>query len=208
MRIALLDDYQDVARSSADWDSLPGCEVVAFHDHLEDEVALAERLRGFDVVVGVRQRVVFTRSLLERIPHVRLLMSGGGGGANLDLQAATDLGITVCMLRGVNTATAEHAWALLLALARQVPQEEPGVVEQVRGGCDPIGGLRPAGGLAKRCALPRKQSDGRARRGAGSPVEIRPGTSRWDATSAKAHSRRMASGPRAPKTEIARARKP
>ena len=130
MRIALLDDYQDVARSSADWSSLPaGTEVVAFHDHLEDEAALAERLRDFEVVVGVRGRLAFTRSLLERLPNLKLLMSGGGQSPQLDLAAANDLGVTVCTLRGVNSATAELSWALLLALARQIPQSDRDVRE-------------------------------------------------------------------------------
>ncbi|RLT40824.1 MAG: D-2-hydroxyacid dehydrogenase family protein, partial [Chloroflexi bacterium] len=79
MRIALINDYQDVARTAADWASLPaGTEVVAFHDHVEDEDTLVERLRDFDVVVGVRQRVQFRRSLLEQLPNLKLLMNGGG----------------------------------------------------------------------------------------------------------------------------------
>ena len=125
MRVALLDDYQDVALSAADWSSLPDdTEVIAFHDHLADEDALVERLRDFHVVVGVRGRLAFTRTLIERLPNLKLLMSGGGDSPTLDLAAATEHGVTVCRLRGVNTATAEHAWALLLALARQIPQED------------------------------------------------------------------------------------
>ena len=123
MRIALIEDYQDAARSSADWGSLPaGTEVVAFHDHMEDEDALVERLRDFDVVVGVRQRTWFTRSLLQRLPNLKLLMNGGG--AAIDMVAAAEQGVTICTLGGTNTATAEQTWALMLALARNVVQED------------------------------------------------------------------------------------
>ena len=123
MRIALIEDYQDAARSSADWGSLPAdTEIVAFHDHVEDEDALVERLADFDVVVGVRQRTQFTRTLFARLPKLKLLMNGGG--AAIDMPAATEHGVTVCTLGGTNTATAEHAWALLLSLARQIPQED------------------------------------------------------------------------------------
>ncbi len=123
MRIALIEDYQDEARSSADWGSLPaGTEVIAFHDHMEDEDALVERLRDFDVVVGVRQRTWFTRSLLQRLPNLKLLMNGGG--AAIDMVAAAEQGVTICTLGGTNTATAEQTWALTLALARNVVQED------------------------------------------------------------------------------------
>src|SRR5207237_3977463 len=67
VRVAVLDDYQGVARDMADWGSLPdGAQVSYFHDHLTDEDELVSRLRGFEVVVAMRERTPFPRSLLAR----------------------------------------------------------------------------------------------------------------------------------------------
>ena len=74
MKVAVLDDYQNVAESLADWSQLPsGAEVTFFSDHLTSEDVLTERLAGFDVVMGMRERTPFPRSLLERLPNLRLL---------------------------------------------------------------------------------------------------------------------------------------
>ena len=70
VKVALLDDYQDVARSMADWSRLPaGSEVRAFQDHLAEEDALVQRLRDFDIIVAMRERTPFPRSLVQRLPN-------------------------------------------------------------------------------------------------------------------------------------------
>ena len=69
-RVAILDDYQGVARRMADWASLPaGTEVVVFTDHLSETGAVAARLADFDAVVAMRERTPFPRALLERLPR-------------------------------------------------------------------------------------------------------------------------------------------
>ena len=76
MRIAVLDDYQGVAESLADWASLaPEGQVEFFHDHVADEVELARRLQPFAVVMVMRERTPFPRSLLEALPNLRLLVT-------------------------------------------------------------------------------------------------------------------------------------
>ena len=78
MKVAVLDDYQDVALQMADWSALPdGWEPVVFRDHLADEDALVERLQGFDAVIGMRERTAFPRSALTRLPNLRLLITTG-----------------------------------------------------------------------------------------------------------------------------------
>lgn len=130
MRVAILDDYQDVALASADWAALPaGTEVVAFRDHLTDEAAIAERLRGFECVVAMRERTPFPRTLLQRLPNLRLLVTTGGRNASFDMNAASEQGIVVCGTGGVGTPTAELTWGLLLGLARQIPAEDRAVRE-------------------------------------------------------------------------------
>jgi phosphoglycerate dehydrogenase-like enzyme len=124
-RVAILDDYQGVARALADWDSLPaGTEVVVFRDHLADPAAVAARLAGFDVVVAMRERTPFPRALLERLPRLRLLVTTGMRNAALDLPAAAERGIVVCGTAGLPYPTAELTWGLILALARHIPRED------------------------------------------------------------------------------------
>ena len=108
MRVAMLDDYQGVALTLADWASLPpGIEVDAFGDHLTDETAIAERLRGFDIVVAMRERTPFPASLLGRLPNLRLLVTTGAWNASIDVAAATERRIVVCGTRGLGWPTAE-----------------------------------------------------------------------------------------------------
>jgi phosphoglycerate dehydrogenase-like enzyme len=125
LRVALLDDYQGVARASADWDTLPaGTVIEVFRDHLIDEAALAERLAPFDVVMALRERTPFPRSLLERLPNLKLIATAGMRNAAIDVAAATELGILICGTGGGSRSTMEITWALILALLRHVPRED------------------------------------------------------------------------------------
>jgi len=124
-RVALLDDYQGVALRMADWKSLPaGTDVVAFPDHLADESALAARLADFDIVMAMRERTPFTRSLLERLPKLRLLITAGMRNASIDMKAAAERGVLVCGTSGLPYPTAELAWGLILGLMRRIPAED------------------------------------------------------------------------------------
>jgi phosphoglycerate dehydrogenase-like enzyme len=125
VRVAVLDDYQHVAQGTADWESLPGgTEVSFFHDHLAGEDELVDRLSAFEIVVAMRERTPFGRSLLARLPGLRLLVTTGMRNAAIDLEAATELGVTVAGTGGVGTHTAELTWALILSLLRHVPSED------------------------------------------------------------------------------------
>src|SRR3712207_5917616 len=126
-RIAVLDDYQSVAADFSDWSQVPDAEVVEFHDHLADEDAVAQRLQDFDVVVAMRERTDFRRSLLERLPKLRLLVTTGRRNKSIDVEAATERGITVSGTGILPTGTAELTWGLILALARHIPQEDASV---------------------------------------------------------------------------------
>jgi phosphoglycerate dehydrogenase-like enzyme len=127
-RIAVLDDYQSVTARFADWSKVPEpVDVVEFHDHLDDEDALVERLLPFDVVVAMRERTPFPRERLERLPNLRLLVTTGRRNASIDTGAATELGITVAGTEAHPTGPVELTWALILAVARHVPQEDASV---------------------------------------------------------------------------------
>ena len=125
MKVAVLDDYQDVALKMADWSALPdGWEPVVFRDHLADEDQLVERLQGFDAVIGMRERTPFPRSVLARLPDLRLLITTGARNASYDVAAATELGIVVCGTGGAGEGPTELTWGLILGLLRQIPQED------------------------------------------------------------------------------------
>jgi phosphoglycerate dehydrogenase-like enzyme len=125
MRIAVLDDYQGVAREMADWVSLGAeCEVEFFRNHLADLDSLVQRLKDFEVVVAMRERTPFPRALLEKLPRLRLLVTTGMRNASIDLAAARERGVVVCGTPGSSGTTGELTWGLLLALFRQIPRED------------------------------------------------------------------------------------
>jgi phosphoglycerate dehydrogenase-like enzyme len=122
MRIAVLDDYQDVARGLADWAGAGA--ATFFNEHEFQEQALARQLAGFEVIVAMRERTPFPRTLLEKLPALRLLVTTGMRNRSIDLEAAKGLGVTVCGTPGLNTTTCELTWGLIFALARQIPRED------------------------------------------------------------------------------------
>ncbi|HLF76321.1 MAG TPA: D-2-hydroxyacid dehydrogenase family protein [Dehalococcoidia bacterium] len=128
-RIAVLDDYQGVALSSTDWSRLPAdARVEVFRNHLFDQDALAQRLAPFEVICAMRERTPFPGSLLRRLPNLKLLLTTGARNASFDMPAIRELGITVCgTMGGPRGTTSELTWALILALAKKVPQEDADV---------------------------------------------------------------------------------
>jgi phosphoglycerate dehydrogenase-like enzyme len=121
---AVLDDYQDVARTIADWRPLEGTvRVQVFNEHFFDRTALAQVLSEFEIVVIMRERTPFDAWLFERLPKLQLLVTTGLRNASIDLEAAAAKGVTVCGTGGSVGSTAELAWGLILALMRNIPQE-------------------------------------------------------------------------------------
>ena len=125
MRLAILDDYQRAALAMADWDSLrPAMEIQSFHDILVSDDAVAERLRDFEIIVAMRERTAFRRSLLERLPKLKLLVTTGMVNASIDLKAAAERGIVVCGTSALRHPTAELTLGLILVLARSITRED------------------------------------------------------------------------------------
>jgi phosphoglycerate dehydrogenase-like enzyme len=122
MKLAILDDYQNAALSSADWSVLPGdIEITVFDDHEPDEDALAARLRPFDILCVMRERTGFPSSLIRRLPNLQLLVTSGHRNAAIDVQAAAEAGVTVCGTAGEIAGTTEMIWALIMAVMRDLP---------------------------------------------------------------------------------------
>jgi phosphoglycerate dehydrogenase-like enzyme len=123
-RIAVLDDYQNVALSFADWSLVDGrATVTVFNDHLADADAVVERLRPFDIVCVMRERTPMTRSVIERLPKLRLIASTAPRNASIDLKAAEERGIQVVHTGYTSAPTIELTWALILGSARNLVAE-------------------------------------------------------------------------------------
>jgi phosphoglycerate dehydrogenase-like enzyme len=125
MKLALLDDYHRVALRMAGWEQLAGrVDIVSFETPMPDANDLVRQLGAFDAILAMRERTQFPRSVLERLPKLRLLITTGMWNAAIDIAAATELGIQVCGTRDVGHLTAELTLGLILALARQTSHEE------------------------------------------------------------------------------------
>ncbi|WP_233828897.1 D-2-hydroxyacid dehydrogenase family protein [Paraburkholderia sp. ZP32-5] len=123
-KIAILDDYQNTALKFGDWASLrKDAEITVIRDHIADEDALVERLLPFDILCVMRERTWFPRSVLARLTNLKLLASTGPWNAAIDIEAADELGITVCGTASSLTAASELTWALILAALRDIPRE-------------------------------------------------------------------------------------
>jgi len=124
MKIAVLDDYQNVALNMADWSGLHDrAAITVFHDHIDDPQQLVERLAPFDVVCVMRERTPLSRVVIESLPNLKLIASTGTGNASIDEDAAAERGIEIRHTGYSSTPTIEFTWALILAMARNIPLE-------------------------------------------------------------------------------------
>ena len=114
-----------MALSLADWERLrPTHEVVAFNDHLDNDDALVQRLADFDIVMVMRERTPLTARVLQRLPKLKLIVTGGMRNASIDMQAARERGIVVSGTGGLPYPTAELTIGLMIAWSRSIPQED------------------------------------------------------------------------------------
>jgi phosphoglycerate dehydrogenase-like enzyme len=126
--VTILDDYQDVARSCADWSAvLERYTVEVITEPIGDVDVLVEQLAGSEVVVAMRERTPFPDSVLRRLPGLRLLVTTGMKNAAIDLEAARARGVTVCGTGGTGNAVPELTFGLIIALSRNFVQEDAAV---------------------------------------------------------------------------------
>jgi phosphoglycerate dehydrogenase-like enzyme len=124
VNVAVLDDYQGVALTLADWSKVTArARVTVFNDHLDDPEALIERLAPFDVVCVMRERTPLRRDIIERLPKLKLIASTAIRNASIDADAAAERGITIVHTSYMSSPTVELTWALILAGARHIVSE-------------------------------------------------------------------------------------
>jgi len=125
MKISILDDYFDTLRTLACFRKLAGHEVTVWNDHVHDTDALAARLKDTECLVLIRERTRIQADLLERLPKLKLI-SQRSVYPHIDVEACTRRGVVVSSSQHAGTpsyAAAELTWALILAAARQLPQQ-------------------------------------------------------------------------------------
>ena len=140
MRVAILDDYQQVSMASADWSAVRSLgQIDVFAEHITRTEALVSALEPYDVIVAMRERTPFDADRLSQLPRLRLLVTTGMGNAAIDIAAAADRGVTVCGTGGTGSATAELTWGLILALLRHIPEEDQRLKQAGRAGGAALG---------------------------------------------------------------------
>jgi phosphoglycerate dehydrogenase-like enzyme len=124
MRLSILDDYQGVALDMADWSPLEGrVEIVVERRPFADEGEAARVLANSEIVAAMRERTPFPRSLVERLPNLKLLNTTGMRNASFDLAALRDRGVVVCGTQGGGLDTAELAWGLIIGASRRIAED-------------------------------------------------------------------------------------
>jgi len=128
IEIAILDDYQKVSEGFADWSILGDrADITVFDNHETNEPALITRLLPFEIICVMRERTPMTRQILSKLSNLRLIISTGSRNASINLHSAADFGITVKNTGYVTCGAPELTWALLMAMARQIPKENMNV---------------------------------------------------------------------------------
>src|ERR1700741_4125936 len=128
LKVAILDDYQNVALDIADWTPVAQrADITVFSDHITDPDVLVDRLAGFDIVFVMRERKPLPRAIIERLPRLKMIASTGPFNASIDMAAAADHGIHVGTTGGTIASTVELTWALILAASRNLVVENTAV---------------------------------------------------------------------------------
>jgi phosphoglycerate dehydrogenase-like enzyme len=123
-RCAILDDYQEVALSVADWSKVSGdLDIKVFNSHLGGADKVIAALEAFDIVCAMRERTAFPRGVIEKLPQLKLLITTGLRNASIDTAAAKELGVVVCGTPSVGSPTSGIAIGLMLELTRRIGYE-------------------------------------------------------------------------------------
>jgi phosphoglycerate dehydrogenase-like enzyme len=124
VRCAILDDYQNVALKVVDWSKVKGdVEFKVFNEHLGGPDKVIAALKGFQIVVAMRERTGFPKQVIEALPDLKLLITTGMRNASIDTETAKARGVTVCGTPNFGNPTAGIAIGLMLELTRHIGYE-------------------------------------------------------------------------------------
>ena len=123
-RCAILDDYQNVALKLADWSKVSNdVDIKVFNEHMTTDEEVVRALQDFQIICVMRERTPLTRTMIEKLPNLRLMCTTGPGNASIDAQALHDRNITFCHTGSTGDPTADLAFGLILELVRRVGWE-------------------------------------------------------------------------------------
>ena len=120
VRAAILDDYQDIAMTMADWSAIANVEIKVFNKPFANQDEVIKALQGFTIVVGMRERTAFPRKVIEALPDLKLLITTGARNNSFDVKACTERGVTVCGTGSFGSPTTGIAFGLMLELTRRI----------------------------------------------------------------------------------------
>jgi phosphoglycerate dehydrogenase-like enzyme len=123
-RGAILDDYAKVARQSADWSQIPEVEFEVFTEPLGDKKKVIAALKGVAVLCLMRERMLVSRDLIEALPDLKIITSGGMRNAAIDIRAANERGVLVCGTPSIGYTPGELTIGLMLELSRRIGYED------------------------------------------------------------------------------------
>jgi phosphoglycerate dehydrogenase-like enzyme len=124
LRCAILDDYQEVALKMADWSKVSGdLDIKVFNAHLGGPDNVVKALQGFEIVCARRERTGFPRTVIEKLPDLKLLITTGLRNASIDVKAANEKGVVVCGTSSLGNPTSGIAIGLMLELTRRIGYE-------------------------------------------------------------------------------------
>ena len=124
MKIAIIDDYQNVFRKLDCFAKLEGQDVAVFQEPAKSEAELVERLRDAEVVILTMQRTAITQALLSQLPKLKMISQTSPATSHIDVAACTKRGVVIATGDpGRLNPTAELAWGLILSALRHIPQE-------------------------------------------------------------------------------------
>lgn len=125
MKLAILDDYQNAALASADWDALGSeVDITVFDSHLgHDEAVVADALQPFDILIAMRERTPFPATMIDRLPNLKLLVTTGMRNLAIDMDHARARGIDVCGTSILAYPAAEHTMALIMDITKKISTE-------------------------------------------------------------------------------------
>jgi D-3-phosphoglycerate dehydrogenase len=124
LRCAILDDYQNVALTSADWSKVTNdIDIKVFNEHLGGNENVIKTLQGFPIICAMRERTPFPKEVIDKLPDLKLLITSGMVNRGIDVEAAKARGITVCGTSSFGNPTAGIAWGLILELTRHIGYE-------------------------------------------------------------------------------------
>ena len=124
LKVAILDDYQNVSQEFVDLKKLSGkYEFKVFSEPFFDEVDAIEQLSDFEALLIMRERTPITKNIIDNLNDLKFIITSGLRNKSIDLEAAKNKKIIVTGTESNNNPTCELTWALILGLSRNLKTE-------------------------------------------------------------------------------------